>query len=617
MSTGTPRAIGALPKYIPSKAGGLMQHLITPNISESHHSLVAHVSTFQTNKDYDESDTSTTGDESTDSAEEARARLVLDASRAQRDVRLAEKKLADSIIKENEALGRLYRFQAEEAQKQLMDANFSIGYICHSIRKSGVTLSDSNSKPRKRRRTSDDGRVHDLDELLVPANRLGQSGDWLPLTPSANPKLSFVFGQQTLEELHEDIFKPVVELPDLDQLILLGDNLKAAFIKTLAFNCDHADEDHCITILEELQWFQLNTITIRHITPAEYAAVLSFTSESPSIKFKARSNYFPDTQEVEIMSPSPIHETIITWLQKCFITYSSQISHDDQYIDTQFFMNNRLPDEESLQQVPDIMGVVHCVDQFGNDKSFVQWLVEVGFSQSNASIMHKFGNMVKNNSDIKMLIKISINEDGTFQGPEEHTEVAKSLRKSGSRMTREKFKSLIPPKTSDTMYGPVVVGGHNWLKLKAASFNSIGGILSTMPEGTLIPVVDMVNVDRVLNMSAANLKAEIISIMEGFGLEKSMIDKARDSKPKLLFNWSCRRYANYNNKRKGATSTTAHTTELSGESSQAITPLTPLASGSTERDSKKPKVSQEKVTNLKNTTKKKKKAGGKMKSRAL
>lgn len=39
-----------------------MQHLITPNISESRHSLVAHVSAFQSNKDCDDSDTSTTGD---------------------------------------------------------------------------------------------------------------------------------------------------------------------------------------------------------------------------------------------------------------------------------------------------------------------------------------------------------------------------------------------------------------------------------------------------------------------------------------------------------------------------------------------------------------------------
>ncbi|KAG1892938.1 uncharacterized protein F5891DRAFT_1197045 [Suillus fuscotomentosus] len=178
----------------------------------------------------------------------------------------------------------------------------------------------------------------------------GQSGDWLPSTPSANPKLSFVFSQQTL------------------QLITLDDNLKAAFVETLAFDHDYTNEglniDHCIAILEELQQFQLNTITIQHITQAEYAAVLSFTSEYPSIEFKARSNYFPDTQEVEIMSPSPVHETIIT--------YFLQISHDDQYVNTQFFTKNRLPDEESSQQVLDIMGVVHCVDQFGNDKSFVQ-----------------------------------------------------------------------------------------------------------------------------------------------------------------------------------------------------------------------------------------------------
>jgi len=89
----------------------------------------------------------------------------LDASRAQRDVCLAEKKLADSIIKENDALGRLYKFQAGEAQKQLVDANVSIGYIRHSIRKSGVTLWE-NSKPRKCRRTSD-SQVHDLDEPLA------------------------------------------------------------------------------------------------------------------------------------------------------------------------------------------------------------------------------------------------------------------------------------------------------------------------------------------------------------------------------------------------------------------------------------------------------------------
>ncbi|KAG1837355.1 hypothetical protein DFJ58DRAFT_634831, partial [Suillus subalutaceus] len=178
------------------------------------------------------------------------------------------------------------------------------------------------------------------------------------------------------------------------------------------------------------------------------------------------------------------------------------------------------------------------------------WLVEVGFSQSDVSIMRKFGHMVKNNSDIKTLIRILIDEDGIFQGPEEHTQVAKSLRKSGSWMNCKKFKSLVPPKTSDTMYRPVVVGGHNWLKLKvvritvflkdeaSGKFRFDWGDPEHYAEGTLIPKVDMTNVDCLLNRSAVNLKAEIMSIMEGFGLEQSMIDKAHNSKPELPLHWS-------------------------------------------------------------------------------
>ncbi|KAG2114665.1 uncharacterized protein F5147DRAFT_649829 [Suillus discolor] len=323
--------------------------------------------------------------------------------------------------------------------------------------------------------------------------------------------------------------------------------------------------------------------TIQDITPVEYAAVLVFTSKS-RIEIKAKSDYFPDTREVEIMSSSPIHETIIAWLHKCFITFSSQISHNDQYIDTQFFTNNRLPDKESLQQVPDIMGVVHCVNQFGNDESFVRWLVEAGFSQSDTSIMHKFGNMVKNNSDIKKLIRVLIDEDGTFQGPEEHTEVAKSLCKSGVRMNCEKFKSLIPSKTADTMYGPVVVGGHNWLKLKAVritvflkdeasgKFRFDSRDPEHYAEGTLIPDVDM--------MSSAVCNTAYFHYVDWYIYK-------------------------YNNKHKGATNnSTAPTTQVSAGSSQTITLATPLPGGSTtERELRKPKVSKE-VTN--NVSKKKK-----------
>ncbi|KAG1771689.1 hypothetical protein EV702DRAFT_1201867 [Suillus placidus] len=47
----------------------------------------------------------------------------LNTTRAQRDVRLAEKKLTDCILKENAALGVFYEFKATEAERKLEDAD--------------------------------------------------------------------------------------------------------------------------------------------------------------------------------------------------------------------------------------------------------------------------------------------------------------------------------------------------------------------------------------------------------------------------------------------------------------------------------------------------------------
>ncbi|KAG1776907.1 hypothetical protein EV702DRAFT_1045917 [Suillus placidus] len=87
------------------------------------------------------------------SSEELKAQLILNATQAQQDVCLAEKTLADCIVKQNVALGRLYQFEATEAGKKLDDADINIGYVRHSVRKSGITLLEdfTTSKPRKRR----------------------------------------------------------------------------------------------------------------------------------------------------------------------------------------------------------------------------------------------------------------------------------------------------------------------------------------------------------------------------------------------------------------------------------------------------------------------------------
>ncbi|KAG1761824.1 hypothetical protein EV702DRAFT_1201092 [Suillus placidus] len=84
---------------------------------------------------------------------ELKAQLVLNATRAQRDVHLAEKTLADSILKQNTVLGKLYEFEVTEAERKLEDADIDISFVCHSVRKSGITLYE-DSNPRKCRRES-------------------------------------------------------------------------------------------------------------------------------------------------------------------------------------------------------------------------------------------------------------------------------------------------------------------------------------------------------------------------------------------------------------------------------------------------------------------------------
>ncbi|KAI6017685.1 hypothetical protein BKA83DRAFT_4128244 [Pisolithus microcarpus] len=61
-----------------------------------------------------------------------------------------EAQLAAAKVDETIALGNLYRFRAQTAERKLEDANIDVGRIRHDIRKSGVVLHN----PRKRRRAS-------------------------------------------------------------------------------------------------------------------------------------------------------------------------------------------------------------------------------------------------------------------------------------------------------------------------------------------------------------------------------------------------------------------------------------------------------------------------------
>ncbi|KAG0698408.1 hypothetical protein DFH29DRAFT_878018 [Suillus ampliporus] len=185
---GTPRAMGALRTY---RSPALLHHLIgTPSITHYRISVKNSpspklpITTESDCEDCEEHEDSLS--ESTDSSDidrtsnELKAQLVLNATRAQRDVRLAEKTLADCILKENTALRKLYEFEATEAERKLEDADIDIGFVCHSVRKSGIALYE-DTNPRKRRRES---------ASQVDGNVLRLEGD-LTRAPGATPSVTF------------------------------------------------------------------------------------------------------------------------------------------------------------------------------------------------------------------------------------------------------------------------------------------------------------------------------------------------------------------------------------------------------------------------------------------
>ncbi|KAG1867361.1 hypothetical protein F4604DRAFT_1927664 [Suillus subluteus] len=112
---GTPRAMGALFS---------VKNTAAPKFS------ITIDSDCKDCKDHKDSLSESTDSSNIDrSSEELKAQLVLNATRAQRDVCLMEKTLADCILKENAALGKLYKFEATEAERKLEDADIDIGFF--------------------------------------------------------------------------------------------------------------------------------------------------------------------------------------------------------------------------------------------------------------------------------------------------------------------------------------------------------------------------------------------------------------------------------------------------------------------------------------------------------
>ncbi|KAF8119228.1 hypothetical protein EV363DRAFT_1394548 [Boletus edulis] len=90
------------------------------------------------------------GDDGRLEFEQKEALLFLDMARARGNVRKLEQKLAQAKWDEINITGKLYKLQAEEAERRSDAADVRVGVIRNSIRMTGGTLCDTSVQKRRR-----------------------------------------------------------------------------------------------------------------------------------------------------------------------------------------------------------------------------------------------------------------------------------------------------------------------------------------------------------------------------------------------------------------------------------------------------------------------------------
>ncbi|KAG1867362.1 hypothetical protein F4604DRAFT_1542029, partial [Suillus subluteus] len=305
--------------------------------------------------------------------------------------------------------------------------------------------------------------------------------------------------------------------------------------------------EHCAVILEALQNPQSNTIVscfvivveryltlfkvIVGITPTEYTAVLAFTSEEREFEVRAKFAYFEDTQELQIMSPLPVHEQPAAHISKAINKYTDALPYNKLLIDVTTHLNHRIQNKDTTN-IPDLHLAVTIQppeDDIGESE----------LSSDYNFMVRKLSSTCDGHRDINLALIMSFKERTRWQQPKETSVTAQTLCMSPT-LEHEEF---IPARIKKSLkFGPVIIHSHVWIDISEVrysvfrrgadghfDFNSKSP--DTFAEGTLYPMVQMSDVKHMLRDGANTLKGYIVSLMEGMNLEVSAIQLVCESNP--------------------------------------------------------------------------------------
>ncbi|EGO01404.1 hypothetical protein SERLA73DRAFT_176667 [Serpula lacrymans var. lacrymans S7.3] len=325
-----------------------------------------------------------------------------------------------------------------------------------------------------------------------------------------------------------------------------GEDRVSALLEARFEGCvsDDLRIEHCKRILDCLLNPSLEGVVIRNVTVSEHAAVIQLIAEE-KIEVKGKLTYFPDTRELFVMCPYPIHERPIAHLCASLHHFIHGIEHDQTLVEVQVLTNHRIHSDD-ITAIPDLQVVTipYPLNSVGQPETL--WVGEVGFAQHKNAMVRKLKMVLKETPSIGLILLVVIRETEKWSSPSENSSTAIALRKK----PKMSFREFCPSRREIGIFGPVVVEGFSWLNVEVIEYhvfkrgqhdNAPIDLETTDPantaSGTLYPTRDMTRVEHLLREGAQSIKSAIIRHLEDLKVDQAEVDNVHASHPELELNW--------------------------------------------------------------------------------
>ncbi|KIJ58991.1 hypothetical protein HYDPIDRAFT_33601 [Hydnomerulius pinastri MD-312] len=237
------------------------------------------------------------------------------------------------------------------------------------------------------------------------------------------------------------------------------------------FDLDHNHNslksvDCYISILKALQNPPPKTLLLRNVTPSEYAAALAFTSDRKDYPQRAKVMYFPDVQELYIMTASNIHELPIAEVLAAIMEYLQAIGHHRRWAVFAQGQTNTSMLCGTTTVIPDFRLAVRTEDEEDADNVVALWVGECGFSSNYDTMLCKLQNVVEHRPDVDLIFIVFI-EAPPWKSPEEGSDIAKILRSQPLLQPLE----FLPKRTPTPDFAPIISQNFIWLTVEEVSYH--------------------------------------------------------------------------------------------------------------------------------------------------